>query len=1024
MKSCLKYYWILVFIAIPILSFAQPPVVDGFDYPFGNRGINVDGEKVPYLEKISRDEYNDEINLLYPFNPYQNPERWDNSNYSDWYNYQDVGSYYDYSGGLHAGEDWNFSSDTEDETGQGIYAIANGEIITINSVYSNAPMKGAYYIVVEHSFENSSAKAYSIYAHITDKKNEDGNISEPTFTSYYVTKGQLIGRLATEMTEFPTHLHFEIRIDRTYSKNEYCWPNSSGWYYTDEKNKKIKPNISKTQVENAFMLMQKDGIIDPSDFIDSHRGEAGVGYYSKNEWHDNGISLAFLNCYNKNGGIYEIGDPYDNNGGGLFVHPFTIYVNGNSTLVFLQDFIKNDDSSTICYNPALKKAFHLKGCIGYLWWQNVSNGLRYQNYLGIPVSDEISSDEPGYTTMQRFQNGTIHWRLDCIDGKDNVKINFDPLNFENDCITCLPKVDLSICDCENSASTKSASLFPDCEALFTAEYTKKTSWDFGKEETLGWSSRNANDMGYHEDWYWMIDPVQDPDPVSGSGIVSPPFLNSFNTNTFDKIEIRTACKSQFMETLQLHLLINSKWQSPLLLKCVSPKEEQLPNNQCIYRGDILYPGQIQQFRIDFIEGSDVVDDRIFIDYVHFLKGENPVPTIKAGFSSDVQFGKYPLTVSFADSSIFKDVSTEVQYSWNFGDGSMSFESSPIHVYSIPGEYTVSLKISSGIFNDSIKKNGFVKVYDSSPVTNMEYFFDSDPGQGNGNPVVFAPGEDFTQSFYINYNDLTVGYHKLYVRAKDAEGKWGSASSKDFYAVHLSNIPYVTHMEYFFDTDPGFGKGKSILVNDYFYNEIEQNITLDFDELDEGYHTLYVWVKDNQGNWGLYAKTPFYRVTESNQSNIVEIEYFIDDDPEIGKAIGVGLQPAMYLEHNIFLDLASITEGEHIIGVRVKNLNHVWSETYIQGFRYNTTYSPLYTENSLVRFKIFPNPATESITFEWQDNPVELYLEIFNISGQKVFEKIIAKKTPISVKSLNQGVYIYRLSEKELNIYHSDKLIIK
>jgi PKD repeat protein/murein DD-endopeptidase MepM/ murein hydrolase activator NlpD len=1011
MKSCLKYYWILVFIAIPILSFAQPRVVDGFDYPFGNRGINVGGEKVPYLEKIFRGAYNDEINLLYPFNPYQNPERWDNTNYSDWYNHQDVGNYYNYLGGLHSGEDWNFSSETEDEAGQEIYAIANGEILTVNSVYYNAPMKGAYYIVIEHSFENSNAKAYSIYAHITDKKNDNGEISKPIFTSNFVQKGQIIGRLAKDMIELPTHLHFEIRIDKTFSKNEYCWTNSAGWYYTDERNKQRKSGISKDQVEKAFSLMQKDGVIDPSDFIDSHREEEGVGYFSKNNWQANGISLAFLNCYNKNGGIYEIGHPYDNNEGGLFVHPLTIDINGNSTLVYLQDFIQGDFTSTICYNPALKKAFHLKGCIGYLWWQNVSNGLRYQNYLGIPVSDELPSDESGYTTMQSFQNGTIHWRPDCKDGKDNVKINFDLLNFEDDCVTCFPKVNLSVCDCENSVSTKSASLLPDCEALFTAEYTKKTSWDFGKEETLGWSARNANDMNYHEDWYWMIDPVQDPDPVSGSGIVSPPFLNSVNTSAFDKIEVRAACKSQFMETLQLHLLINGKWQFPLLLKCVSPNEEQLPNNQCIYRADILHPGQIQQFRIDFIEGSDVVDDRIFIDYVHFLEGENPVPTLKAGFSSDVQFGKYPLTVSFADSSIFKDVSTEVQYVWNFGDGSTSFESSPIHVYSSPGEYTVSLKISSGIFNDSINKNGFVKVYDSSPVTNMEYFFDSDPGKGNGNPVVITPGEDFTQSFYIDYNDLTEGYHKLYVRAKDAAGKWGFVSSKDFYAVHLSNIPYVVQMEYFFDTDPGFGSGKSIPVNDYFYNANEQNIILDFDGLDEGYHTLFVRVKDNQGNWGLYAKTPFYRITESNQFNLVEIEYFIDVDPGIGKAIGIGLQPAIYLEHNIFLDLALLTEGEHIIGARVKNLNHVWSETYIQSFNYNTTYSPLYIENSLVRFKIFPNPATERVTFEWHDNPVELYLEIFNISGQKVLNKKIYNNTPENIKKLNEGIYFYRLSDR-------------
>jgi PKD repeat protein len=800
-------------------------------------------------------------------------------------------------GGYHAGEDW-WNSDCYNKP---VFSIGIGKVV-------HAETGGGCWlkvIMIEHI--QPEGKIISLYGHL--KSTYCPELDKELSVGDIVNRGWEIGRIGYPYCGGP-HLHFEIRNENHNS----LLVRGTGYL---------------SESPQQYM-----GYEPPSTYIENYRSNnIKVGEFDFTFENRNTISTEVFIAYITNGGFEKIGSPVDN-GGGPYVHPYIVVVHAESNEIFLQDFKCKNDTTTICYNPNLKKAFYLKGCIGFLWWKNASYGLRYQNLLGLPLSNEIISDDYKFETMQHFENGKIYWRQTCINEKDNVKIVFSDFLYKEGCLACLPKVDLSICDCENSLSIKSAYILPDCEALFTAEYTKKTSWDFGKEETLGWSSRNANDMGYHEDWYWMIDPVKDPDPVSGSGIVSPPFLNSINTSTFDKLEVRAACKSQFIGTLQLHLLINGKWQSPLLLKCVSPNEEQLPNNQCIYRGDILYPGQIQQFRIDFIEGSDVVDDRIFIDYVHFLEGENPVPTLKAGFSSDVQFGKYPLTVSFTDSSIFKDVSTEVQYSWNFGDGSMSFESSPIHVYSIPGEYTVSLKISSGIFNDSIIKNGFVRVYDSSPVTNMEYFFDRDPGQGNGNPVVFTLGEDFTQSFYINYNDLTEGYHKLYVRAKHAGGKWGSVSSKDFYAVNLSNIPYITQMEYFFDTDPGFGKGKSISVNDYFHDKIEQNITLDFGELDEGYHTLYVRFKDNQGNWGLYAKTPFYRITESNQSNIVEIEYFIDDDPGIGKAQVEKVTPTQILTHNFFIDRSELLQGVHTMGVRVKNAYSEWSETKTKEFFFN------------------------------------------------------------------------------------------
>lgn len=62
------------------------------------------------------------------------------------------------------------------------------------------------------------------------------------------------------------------------------------------------------------------------------------------------------------------------------------------------------------------------------------------------------------------------------------------------------------------------------------------------------------------------------------------------------------------------------------------------------------------------------------------------------------------------------------------------------------------------------------------------------------------------------------------------------------------------------------------------------------------------------------------------------------------------------------------------------------------------------------FFIFPNPATESITFNWQKKTETMYLEIFNINGQKVLNKTIYNNTPESIIKLIKGIYLFRLSD--------------
>lgn len=59
---------------------------------------------------------------------------------------------------------------------------------------------------------------------------------------------------------------------------------------------------------------------------------------------------------------------------------------------------------------------------------------------------------------------------------------------------------------------------------------------------------------------------------------------------------------------------------------------------------------------------------------------------------------------------------------------------------------------------------------------VEYFFDVDPGFGEGNALSFPQdGTDFTQVYSIPTTGLTPGDHVLFIRTQDLNGNWSISS---------------------------------------------------------------------------------------------------------------------------------------------------------------------------------------------------------------------------------------------------------
>lgn len=66
--------------------------------------------------------------------------------------------------------------------------------------------------------------------------------------------------------------------------------------------------------------------------------------------------------------------------------------------------------------------------------------------------------------------------------------------------------------------------------------------------------------------------------------------------------------------------------------------------------------------------------------------------------ADPDFGPPPLSVSFT--SEVECTGGNVQYKWDFGDGSTSTEPNPVHTYTKVGEYTATLTVTAGAVSAS------------------------------------------------------------------------------------------------------------------------------------------------------------------------------------------------------------------------------------------------------------------------------------------------------------------------------------
>lgn len=258
--------------------------VEGYDYALRHRGYDSAGNEIIMLEFIDP-----ETNNLYPNHFTATPDRECSGPYcgaDTIYNYGDVGEFNGIA--IHIGEDENYGSGDED-AGFIVYATANGQVVDISLVNNGGgPNKFGWMITIKH-YELSGSHTHSTYKHVTSLDSVSGKICplESIFTVQegdWVLRGQPIARIGTGYTDpdYATHLHFEMR-DSTYdfATAGELYPRDNGRHSYGGFVECIAPCsnsglhfagfMDTSHVRIAYQNMQRDGIMDPSDFIEAHR---------------------------------------------------------------------------------------------------------------------------------------------------------------------------------------------------------------------------------------------------------------------------------------------------------------------------------------------------------------------------------------------------------------------------------------------------------------------------------------------------------------------------------------------------------------------------------------------------------------------------------------------------------------------------------------------------------------------------------------------------------------------------------
>ncbi len=140
--------------------------------------------------------------------------------------------------------------------------------------------------------------------------------------------------------------------------------------------------------------------------------------------------------------------------------------------------------------------------------------------------------------------------------------------------------------------------------------------------------------------------------------------------------------------------------------------------------------------------------------------------------------------------------------------------------------------------------------------------------------------------------------------------------------------YITAYQYYFDTDPGVGVAGNGAIITLPSPVSDLEITFDISipsALTTGMHVLYIRVLNENGVWSCATNSIFTVYDPQISAQIVNAEYFIDQDPGAGNGFPISITPGNTIDITPGLSVSpALSAGLHNLFIRFQNEYGRWS----------------------------------------------------------------------------------------------------
>ena len=195
---------------------------------------------------------------------------------------------------------------------------------------------------------------------------------------------------------------------------------------------------------------------------------------------------------------------------------------------------------------------------------------------------------------------------------------------------------------------------------------------------------------------------------------------------------------------------------------------------------------------------------------------------------------------------------------------------------------------------------------------MEYFWDTDPGVGKGQVLQTFTGSAANVQAELDVSSLSTGIHQLGIRALN-NSYFSATCYKVFYVT--PTVYKVQAVEYFFDQDPGVGKGMQMAAS-LIGDELNMAFDVNTEGLADGVHKIGIRVLTD-GTWS-DTKYRQFLVRTVMENYITRVEYFWDNDPGLGYGNSVAITQGEEVDANFEADMAGLTKGTHKLYIRAQS----------------------------------------------------------------------------------------------------------